>query len=171
MALIYEGGGHESPINSYIIENPKHICDGYNPYQSTNFYICIAMIFLHILQPLIIRFPFFKKNQTLSVMVLVMLDVIFGFMILAIGSQECEPFFSNYLKLDCGISIFAALHMLKEKDIEKAELTLIGMQILENFHQEDKDFINDIINPVDDVHEEYHKEKLPDWFDKKLTKS
>jgi hypothetical protein len=34
-----------------------------------------------------------------------------------------------------------------EDYIEKCEYTLIGMQILENFHTEDTEFFNNIINP------------------------
>jgi hypothetical protein len=63
----------------------------------------------------------------LCVATLVMMDVIFGFIVLAIGAQDCEPFFSNYLKLDIGISIFAAVYMITERDFEVNEFTLIGM--------------------------------------------
>jgi len=49
------------------------------------------------------------------------------FVTLATGYHECEPYFSNYLKLDIGISIFAAIFMMVEARFEECEYTLIGM--------------------------------------------
>ena len=95
------------------------------------------MILHHLLQPLVQRIPFFKDNITICVAFLVVMDIVFGFMVLAIGTEECEAYFSNYLKLDIGISILSALFLLFGDYISRCEYTLIGMQILENFHNED----------------------------------
>ena len=118
-----------------------------------------------------LKIDFFKKNITLCVSTLVMTDVIFGFIILALGFQDCEPFFSNYLKLDILISIFATLFMMIDNTFVESEYTLLGMQILENLHKEDQEFYNEIFHPEEDIHEDYHKEELPASFDPKLTYS
>jgi hypothetical protein len=70
----------------YVVKNPGHVCDSYGNISSPNFYISIAMIFMHILQVILINVPFFKENNVLCVAFFIVMDVVFGFVVLTVGT-------------------------------------------------------------------------------------
>jgi len=80
--MFYENG----ITNSYVVGNPGHVCDSYSEISSPNFYISIAMVFMHLLQLLVIGVKFFKENPVFCVAFLIVMDVVFGFIILTVGS-------------------------------------------------------------------------------------
>lgn len=80
--IFYENG----VLHDYIVENPGHPCDSYDKTASPNFYISIALILMHLLQPIVLRVQFFKENISLCVAFLIVIEAVFGFMILAVGA-------------------------------------------------------------------------------------